>query len=650
MRLKGRPSLPPELVDLIIQLLVHSHGSTASPALFSQLAPLTLVSTLFRRITLHQFFRRIVLLEIDPRKANSEWNRLLRLLLSLNDRDCYSWVRCLLVTSRALIGPFELARLSELSHLVQLSIDFATEGLATQKFAMHLVADAPPTLNILILTSLPSVNIPLLRLVASRFPYLTRLHLSTTERLDCHCWNCYEESLGCTMHSPIPSMFSDAQHLSIVFARILQPLKLLTFLHLGIFLSDETLIDEHIRHAEQPNTAAFGPEQCVICDNVAEQVRLRELTAALDFAQHLKSLRTIGFSSFFDRAIPDVNNTIVYILREGGRLRDKSLSATMAPTSTSTTTADKNAEFAKLFDLFEMLATRRSRKTPLTDADLDDTQTIPVPTELESVFRKLSNNLNIVPPRATGRARRNTVAGVAKKSQVNADSESDETDAESMAKFPLGRTHAFTFRKMIHHLYQAEEWGTKVREVLQRSKLEYKSLAEQTTTGPATKETESTINTTPHVPGRVYFKTEVKVSGKKPAPLAVQGRRRAHSIGGLSSRRSLPTSPTSPTPPARALDDKGARATKKRCIGRRKSVAGLEGHADGWFYDAAISSTERVEPLMSLSANILNRPRHQSLHGDKPTISPHPPTPVVSDDNVCISTSNAATKRRFSQF
>ncbi|KAF7308536.1 Deacetylase sirtuin-type domain-containing protein [Mycena chlorophos] len=318
-------TLPAELVDMIIQLFLHSPRNTTltSSALFSLITPLSLTSTLFRKLALQHFFRRIVLLETDARKANREWTRLFRLLVSLANnytRDCYNWVRCLTTTSNALIGPYQLANLAIFPQLQELALDFASDGLATQKFTLQLLDEAPRMLTVLRLSSLPSITLPLLRSVASRFPFLARLHLSATERLEYHCWDCYEESLGCTIHSPIPGVFSDVEHMANVFATILRPLKFLTHLRLGIYLSDEILIHNHIRHAEAPEVLTFGPEECLLCNQAAEHVRLRELVAALEFAQHLKGLRTIGFSSFFDRTTAD-ETTTVYILRADGRLR-----------------------------------------------------------------------------------------------------------------------------------------------------------------------------------------------------------------------------------------------------------------------------------------------------------------------------------------
>lgn len=72
------------------------------------------------------------------------------------------------------------------------------------------------TLTHLKLTSLTYIDVSLLRLVSSSFPSLLRLHLSCTERiLHTHCWGCYEESLQCVMHSPIPDVFPTQMDLMV---------------------------------------------------------------------------------------------------------------------------------------------------------------------------------------------------------------------------------------------------------------------------------------------------------------------------------------------------------------------------------------------------------------------------------------------------
>ncbi|KAJ7334108.1 hypothetical protein DFH08DRAFT_750201, partial [Mycena albidolilacea] len=295
------PTLPAEILDLVIEFALQSPDAT-SPHLFSAVAPLTLASSQFRLLTLRRFFRHIIFSETEFKKDNSQWNRFFRLLDSLAERtggECFTWVRSLRATSRTLMGRFHSARLAALTHLEELSVDLAPEGLATQKPLLKLIDKASHKLTTLTLTSLPCVDIPLLRLIAATFPCLLDLYLSCTERLEFHCWSCYEESLGQTTHSPIPDMFSDSRNMAIVFAKILKPLTHLTHLHLGIYLSDEMLVQTHIDHAEAEERLPFGPELCTLCDEAAAEVQLRELAAGLEFAQSLKALRTVGFSSFF---------------------------------------------------------------------------------------------------------------------------------------------------------------------------------------------------------------------------------------------------------------------------------------------------------------------------------------------------------------
>ncbi|KAJ7612509.1 hypothetical protein DFH06DRAFT_1345038 [Mycena polygramma] len=241
---------------------------------------------------------------------------------------------------------------------------------------------------------------------------------------------------------------------------------------------------------------------------------------------------------------------------------------TLATDPMATTSAEKTAEFAKLFDLFEMLANRRSRRTPATGSTLDDTCAITVPADLEPVFRSLAT---AVPPRQplSGRARRNTVAALGR--TTFPDDDDSDSDVESVAKFPLGKTYTFTFKMMIHKLYQADESSTS-------------QLAEK----EQVKKVEAAASP-PVADGHVRFKAEVTVGGKKTMPLA-PSRTRSHSVAGPSRMVANTRAPsaTSATPPPITLHD-DARAVKKRCIGRRKSVSGPLSPAspvgEGWIYD-----------------------------------------------------------------
>jgi hypothetical protein len=162
----------------------------------------------------------------------------------------------------------------------------------------------------------------------------------------------------------------------------------LTDLHLGIFLSDEEMVEKHIEHYDTPlafdhtirtafspeaasphignilsqleaetttglisysvdqdnkieesHPGAFtdddlpfphGPELCRTCKLIgsASKVRTRELEASLALARKLKTLRTVGWSSFFSSQVFEVDKvgdwrrrTTTYILRVNGRVR-----------------------------------------------------------------------------------------------------------------------------------------------------------------------------------------------------------------------------------------------------------------------------------------------------------------------------------------
>ncbi|KAJ7252786.1 hypothetical protein B0H12DRAFT_611721 [Mycena haematopus] len=286
------------------------------------------------------------------------------------------------------------------------------------------------------------------------------------------------------------------------------------------------------------------------------------------------------------------------------------------------TSPEKTAEFARLFHLFEMLANRRSRMAATGSTSLDDTHAIPIPAELEPVFRSLAT---VVPPRqpppsSSGRPRRNTVAVLGRTTYPDSDNDNDDSasDEESVAKFPLGKAYTFTFKMMIHKLYQVEEWAQKVRDVLERSQLEYKPLAER----HEVQKVDAAV-VAPLTPdgARVHFKTEVTIGGKKTAMPLTHGRTRSHSNASLG-RVAAPNVHTRAAPPAALPIADDARAVKKRCIGRRKSLSGPLSPAspigEGWIYEAAISSAEvrervRVEATPTFVPVTCPRPRYQSL-------------------------------------
>ena len=133
-------------------------------------------------------------------------------------------MRCInfLVSNRSIhikssILATRFAYLDAFLHLRSLSIVFS-EGLATQHECAKLIFDRsfPFRLESLTLMCLSRIDVPLLNIIAARFPCLIFLVLSCTQRLDSGCcWGCLEDSASSTIHSPIPDMFPTSEDLAV---------------------------------------------------------------------------------------------------------------------------------------------------------------------------------------------------------------------------------------------------------------------------------------------------------------------------------------------------------------------------------------------------------------------------------------------------
>ena len=111
------------------------------------------------------------------------------------------------------------AFLANFTYLQTLELDFSDDGLATQSQRAELLTQfLPATLTVIRLVCLPRIDPHILGLIAARCPVLETLDVTTLERLDLSCcWVCLEESSTCTVHSPIPDMYSDVKELSVAF-------------------------------------------------------------------------------------------------------------------------------------------------------------------------------------------------------------------------------------------------------------------------------------------------------------------------------------------------------------------------------------------------------------------------------------------------
>lgn len=267
----------------------------------------------------------------------------------------------------------------------------------------------------------------------------------------------------------------------------------------------------------------------------------------------------------------------------------------------------KRAEIARLFDLFERLASRHPRATQGgNDATMDDA-TVITPDELNPVLQKLST---IVSARDTGtRPRRNTVASMLSPTGSDmtiSDDSSDDDDEESLAKFPLAdkKKYPFTFRLMVHKLYKKDDWARTIKEMLEKSKNEFMSLADKEAAMQA-KEKEQENQPPEGNSSAVRFKVVPVLAGGRRGSTTAGVRRRSYSVAGVGSKSYVAVSPL--TKSAGAGEQHEVRALKKRCIGRRKSMGGplnastevttdTSKSRETWVYNATVSSTERPVP------------------------------------------------------
>jgi hypothetical protein len=284
-----------------------------------------------------------------------------------------------------------------------------------------------------------------------------------------------------------------------------------------------------------------------------------------------------------------------------------------------TTANSKTLEFARLFDLFERLASRKTRDGSHHDdnitSGMDDTRSVPadlapVVKSLAAIMgtRKLQDEARRKRRKTAARIHKNTGTGA---SHDTTDDEEDYDDEESLARFPLGTRYPFTFRLMLHKLYQLDDWAQKVKEVLERSQIEYKPLAEQGM------EVEKVEKPEKKSEGHVHFKQGTTSGGnRRPATRA-----RSHSVAvGGKGRDQSEKGPISPVKSPKRYKEpprEETRAVKKRCVGRRKSMNGPISTepgriGGGWVYDAAVSSVE-FTGRDTIEHAVPRRPRYQSL-------------------------------------
>ncbi|KAI6001249.1 hypothetical protein EDD15DRAFT_2145011, partial [Pisolithus albus] len=260
----------------------------------------------------------------------------------------------------------------------------------------------------------------------------------------------------------------------------------------------------------------------------------------------------------------------------------------------------RTAEFARLFDIFDRVATRRSRANAGANIDVISADDIAhVPAEFAPVLKSLSTVLAMRTQGDTKHERRTptqiTTSNVSPRDTTSHEEVSENKEEVESPTFPLSERYPFTFKLMLHKLYDLDEWASKVKNALEASKSQFKPLAEKV---------ESIVK---------------EARGKEKAmdrKALLEREQRGENRGALVMPRERAKS---------IARNEGDRALKKRCVGRRKSVSGPMEAGGVWVYDAAISAVEVNGPRPTVEITLSEttdrpsgqdgRTRYQSLAG-----------------------------------
>ena len=318
---------------------------------------------------------------------------------------------------------------------------------------------------------------------------------------------------------------------------------------------------------------------------------------------------------------------------------DSSSPFTSTTTPTRTMAYEKSAEFARLYYFFEKLTQPRSRERIQDQESTLSRETTgdgPVPEDIAPLLKNLSAILTKDEPEdgdafgtceaqvsipetpmtamastfpatsppppppilpnsanhASTRPRRYTVAGSPAQMQTQLGPSvrtpiGQGTVEVHQTRFPLGvKRYPFTFKLLLHKLYDLEDWAAKVQEVLAASQEQFRSL--NSTPSSSGGDSISDGARSPSSPG-VTFTSPLFGEPSSPLEPSPTRRRRAQSV--LKTKANEVISRSGPGVTARPPQP--SRAVKRRIVNRRRSTNGLGiGKLGEWMYDAAVSSID----------------------------------------------------------
>ncbi|KAN0115636.1 hypothetical protein V8E52_006755 [Russula decolorans] len=308
------------------------------------------------------------------------------------------------------------------------------------------------------------------------------------------------------------------------------------------------------------------------------------------------------------------------------------LTISSATTPTRTTPYEKSAEFARLYYFFEKLTQPRSRERIQDQESTLSRETAadgPVPEDIAPLLKNLSAILTKDEPEdgdalgigetqvsipetpmtalastfpttspppappapafpnfadhASTRPRRYTVAG--------------QSAVVHQTRFPLGvKRYPFTFKLLLHKLYDLEDWAAKVQQVLATSQEQFRSLNSTPSSRSGSGSGSISSDGAPRSPSSpgVTFTSPLFATPSSPLESPLARRRRVQSISKIKANDNVSRSGPGPGPGMTARPPpQPSRAVKRRIVNRRRSTNGLGiGKLGEWTYDAAVSSVD----------------------------------------------------------
>ncbi|TFY79013.1 hypothetical protein EWM64_g4998 [Hericium alpestre] len=163
------------------------------------------------------------------------------------------------------------------------------------------------------------------------------------------------------------------------------------------------------------------------------------------------------------------------------------MEATNRPTKSQ---SEKTAEFARLFYFFEKLSQPRPRLEVPSSSDATTESWVPKDMEplLKNLRSVLAKDAPVEDEPEIDEPSTPTPAAPSPSPSIPVPPSTPRPRRNTLATPTIPKRYPFTFKMMLHKLYDLEDWAAKVREVVSTSQAQFRSLEEgaRASDGPAT--------------------------------------------------------------------------------------------------------------------------------------------------------------------